>query len=710
MTRWLGVAVAGWCLLFLLAPLRGADDPAIQRAVEKGVAYLKRSQQPDGRWKHDEIGATALAALTLLECGVPANDPAIQKAAAVIREASIDVTRTYTIATSIMFLDRLGEPVDVSLIQSLSLRLLAGQSGQGGWSYECSGVAPAEAARLRQAVNQRNERGPDKDPPKAGQGRRDFKDLPPEVQQQWNMLNGAGPRGASDDSDNSNTQFAVLALWVGRRQGIPVEKALVRAETRFRATQKPDGGWAYKNNNGGAPANLPILGAQGGGLPLGGSTPSMTCAGLIGLGAGYGVGTETALRTAGANFNLNNLPRNLPDPNNDRQVKAALLLLGTMIDNSNATPANPGPGAGNPPGPPANPGAGAGNPPGAVPPNPEGPVGKPTPPGAGTGNPPGPPGSQLGGRPWVPSALPGAAGAPSRLQWDELGKGYYFLWSLERVGVAYGLETIGDKDWYAWGSQNIVQNQAAEGRWGNTYPLDPVDTCFALLFLQKANLARDLTATLKGRVKDPAVRELKTGAGGVELSKNKPDLKPSVGTDDKGTDSKPSASKEQPGGAGASRAADPEAARLSDELVTTTAGKQDQVLEKLRDSKGTVYTQALADAIPRLAGAIKNKARDALAERLTRMTATTLKDKLEDDEAEIRRAAALACAMKEEKSLIPRLIDLLQDKEPGVMRAAHTALKNLTGEDFGPGEANPAELKRAVDAWKAWWASHKAGK
>jgi hypothetical protein len=664
MARWLGATVIAWCFLFLIPPLRGADEATVKIAVDKGVAYLKKAQQQDGRWKHDEIGATALAALTLLECGVPANDPSIQKAATLVRQASVDLTKTYSISVAILFLDRLGEPVDVSLIQSLTLRLLAGQSAAGGWSYDCSGVAPAEAARLRQAVNQRNERGPDKDAPKAGERRRDFKDLPPEVQQQWNLLNGAGaPRGVPDDSDNSNTQFAILALWVGRRMGIPVEKALTRGEARFRAIQRPDGGWAYKSNNSSAPPNVPILGAQGGGVATGGSTPSMTCAGLIGLGAAYGIGTETALRTAGPNFDLTKLPRNLPDPGNDRQVKAALLLLGTMIDNANATPANP---QGGRPG-------GAGGPP----------IG-------GAGGP------------------PGAENNPANQQWAELGKGYYFLWSLERVGVAYALDTIGDKDWYAWGSQNIVQNQAADGSWGASYPSDPINTCFALLFLVKANLANDLTATLKGRVKDPAVRELKTGS--LELPRTKADPKSASGTDDKGTNPKPGAVKEQPGGVSPSRAADPEAARLSDELVNAAGGKQDQVLEKLRDSKGTVYTQALADAIPRLAGAVKSKARDALAERLTRMTASTLKDKLEDDEAEIRRAAALACAMKDEKSLIPQLIELLQDKDPAVMRATHTALKNLTSEDFGPAEANPAELKRAVEAWKAWWASHKPSK
>jgi hypothetical protein len=661
MTRWPGAAAAGLCLLVLLAPLQAADDPAVQRAIDKGVAHLKSIQQQDGRWRHDEIGATSLAAITLLECGVPAKDPCIQKAAAVIREASVDFTRTYSITTAIMFLDLLGEPVDGNLIQSLSLRLLAGQNAEGGWGYDCPGVAPAEAGRLRQALGQGNA---DKDPPKPGEGpRRDFKDLPREIQQQWNAVNAGGPpRGVADNSDNSNTQFAILALWISRRQGIPVEKALARSEARFRASQQPDGGWRYMINTGSP--NPPVLGGPGGGIVVGGSSPSMTCAGLIGLAAGYGIGTETAMRTAGATFDPSKPPRNLPDPGNDRQVKAALLLLGSMIDSANAAPANP-----------------QGN--------------RPAPPGAGP---------------------PGAAGPPPRRQWEQLAKVYYFLWSLERVGVAYGLDTIGNQDWYAWGCQNLLQNQGTGGGWGANYAEDPVDTCFALLFLVKANLASDLTATLKGRVKDPALRELRSGGiGGAELTKNKPDAKPGGGNENKGTDSKSAATKEQqvekaPGGGLPSRAADPEAARLSDELVNAAAARQDQVLEKLRDSKGGVYTQALADAIPRLAGAVKNKARDALAERLTRMTANTLKDKLDDDEAEIRRAAALACAMKEEKSTIPRLIEMLQDKEAGVARAAHTALKSLTGEDFGPAEATPGELKRAVDAWKAWWASHKPGK
>src|SRR5262249_46011713 len=134
--------------------------------------------------------------------------------------------------------------------------------------------------------------------------------------------------------------------------------------------------------------------------------------------------------------------------------------------------------------------------------------------------------------------------------------------------------------------------------------------------------------------------------------------------------------------------------------------ERDPLLEKLREGKGLVHTQALAAAIPHLTGPGKTKARDALAERLARMTVSTLEDKLRDESLEIRRAAALACAMKEERRFIPHLLHLLEDPEPAVLRAAHTALKALTGQDFGPAvDASRAEQTKAVAAWKLWWIS-----
>jgi HEAT repeat protein len=147
-----------------------------------------------------------------------------------------------------------------------------------------------------------------------------------------------------------------------------------------------------------------------------------------------------------------------------------------------------------------------------------------------------------------------------------------------------------------------------------------------------------------------------------------------------------------------------EVTRLSNELVRATAAHREAALTKLRDSKGAVYTDALADAILSLNGESREQARDALVERLTRMKSTTLSNKLQDDNPEVRRAAALACAMKEGKSLIPDLIALLDDPERPVALAAKTALKSLTGENFGPvvGVAL-VDRTRAIGDWKEWW-------
>src|SRR5258707_1087272 len=52
--------------------------------------------------------------------------------------------------------------------------------------------------------------------------------------------------------DNSNTQFAILALWIGRRQpySVPVDYPLKLAEKRFRRMQGDDGSWTYGQTGG----------------------------------------------------------------------------------------------------------------------------------------------------------------------------------------------------------------------------------------------------------------------------------------------------------------------------------------------------------------------------------------------------------------------------------------------------------------------------
>jgi hypothetical protein len=149
-------------------------------------------------------------------------------------------------------------------------------------------------------------------------------------------------------------------------------------------------------------------------------------------------------------------------------------------------------------------------------------------------------------------------------------------------------------------------------------------------------------------------------------------------------------------------------AQLSAEVVDATPAERTKLIENLRDSKGAENTQALAQAITQLDGDAKKKARQALAERLSNMKASTLEGYLQEVDPEMRRAAALATAMKEDITFVGKLIDLLNDQEKTVERAACAALKALTKQDFGPAaDASASEKAKAVKAWKAWWKRHE---
>jgi hypothetical protein len=74
------------------------------------------------------------------------------------------------------------------------------------------------------------------------------------------------------------------------------------------------------------------------------------------------------------------------------------------------------------------------------------------------------------------------------------GWGLYFYWSLERVGVIYGIDQIGGVDWYVWGGKRLLRAQKQDGSWEGKH----VQTAFAVLFLARANVANDLTTALEG--------------------------------------------------------------------------------------------------------------------------------------------------------------------------------------------------------------------
>jgi hypothetical protein len=76
--------------------------------------------------------------------------------------------------------------------------------------------------------------------------------------------------------------------------------------------------------------------------------------------------------------------------------------------------------------------------------------------------------------------------------WGDL----YYLWTVERLGMIYGMDRIGGKDWYEWGYPIVLKHQKEDGSWQDRHQAE-VDTCFALLFLRRANLAHDLSDKLR---------------------------------------------------------------------------------------------------------------------------------------------------------------------------------------------------------------------
>ena len=463
------------------------EQKRINGAIDRGVKFMKTTQYNSGRWDvgNHPVGYAALPGLTLLECGVPAADPAVQRAAKFVRGHAPTLTATYELSLAILFLDRLGDSRDRALIQTLAIRLIAGQNAAGGWTYDCPALSRADHQHLlgflrRQqthtlmdplhtAADSLNPLGKDvatalQDPlrtPAPGPlpnpiqkptNPQSVTPSEPEVAAPGNLVQppdnnapaaadkkkktptpstksdslpahlkglavvrmkdeAAKRRGArvnpktkgilgGASGDNSNTQFAMLALWVARRHGVPMERTLALVDQRFQTSQNGDGGWGYHIDG-----------------PAAFTKPSMTCVGLLGLAIGHGFAQETA---AGLKS-----PKEAAPPRRGEQdpaIQRGLQRLGEYLD------------------------------------------------------------------------------APQRIRLAGGQIDLYTLWSIERVGVLYDLKTIGTKDWYAWSARLLVANQNADGSWwGRGYhgSSPTIDTCLALLILKRTNLVQDLSESLR---------------------------------------------------------------------------------------------------------------------------------------------------------------------------------------------------------------------
>jgi hypothetical protein len=492
------------------APVRAVAERAwlpperqqlVDAAIARGVEYLQKKQYDSGTWhSRHTTGLAAVGALTLLECGVPADDPRVQKATKLVRNrvprfaASNSPSTTYELSLALLFLDRLGDPRDSALIRTIAVRLVAGQLADGGWTYNLPVLLPENEAKIlrvlertaprprplerlvrqegkdpldrpvrdpkaaprplepvvgepgadrklgpgvaqpepsspsdtrpadRRAEKQPVQKKPPEKKPEAvpapervepegplepAQARKVVNGLPARFQHIPALVAAAGDSARTNPlvlskwpSDNSNTQFATLALWVARRHDLPVDRALALAARRFRITQVADGRWRYTN-------------------PSGRLSMPMTGAGLIGLAVGHGLEADGPGKKA------------VKDPG----VDAGLLALGSQVGKRFRI-------------------------------------------------------DMIQQTRIVSGRTEPVLVAPINL---------YLLWTVERVGVMYQVREMAGKDWYRWGVDLLLEAQAKDGSWWERgYPgsTRPLDTCFALLFLKRANLAADLTKKL----------------------------------------------------------------------------------------------------------------------------------------------------------------------------------------------------------------------
>jgi hypothetical protein len=284
------------------------EQQKVDQALERGLAFLKQHQRPSGSWPGQHpTGMAALPALTLLECGVPPDDPQVKKAAEAVRKAAPNLVATYELSLAILFLDRLGDPKDKPLIRTFALRLVVGQQADGGWTYHCPLLSSRDEKELLDILEKTRPRNPlDLFTGPDGKIQQEFIVAPKGVGgDPAGPLKGSTQAATAEDlataikdaspaikripslqppdtaskftrnvgSDNSNTQFAILAVWVAGRHNVPLERTVALIVKRFRTSQHKDGTWGYHSSPNPQPND----------------SPAMTAAGLLGLGVGHGM-------------------------------------------------------------------------------------------------------------------------------------------------------------------------------------------------------------------------------------------------------------------------------------------------------------------------------------------------------------------------------------------------------------------------------------
>jgi len=174
-------------------PAQPLTAEQVRAAIDGGVKYLLQEQNAKNGYWNEVVrypgGVTALCTLALLNAGVEPEHPQIQKALAYLRTKP--PTQTYSTALQTMVLSTAEPKRDLVQIQRNVNWLESIQQPDGQWSY-------AQA-----------------------------------------------PGG-----DNSNSQFAILALHEAERAGATVrQETWEKAAAYWQSCQNPDGSWGYKAND-----------------------------------------------------------------------------------------------------------------------------------------------------------------------------------------------------------------------------------------------------------------------------------------------------------------------------------------------------------------------------------------------------------------------------------------------------------------------------
>ncbi len=180
---------------------------SVRTAIDGGIKYLLAEQNPNGSWSpypRQPGGVTALCTLALLNSGVDPNNAEIKRALSYLRKIELNkLSQTYNVSLQTMALCAAEPREHLAKIQKNVNWLESIQQPQGQWSY-----------------------------------------------------------GARAGGDNSNSQFAVLALHEAERVGATVkQETWEKAVAYWKGCQNPGGSWGYQKS---------------GGAGLG----SMTCAGI----------------------------------------------------------------------------------------------------------------------------------------------------------------------------------------------------------------------------------------------------------------------------------------------------------------------------------------------------------------------------------------------------------------------------------------------